>query len=216
MSKKTYGKLLSFIQHMFLQEIGPKFRPGTLKNVWDALFVIFEKLAHNFDFISIGYLNMYTEIVEKETKMANISSEDSILVMGCGSLPTTSVLISMKTGASIVAIDNDPKAVKEAIIHTKNYRFENKIKIKHADGLFYPVEKFDVIFVLYGVKKQKEIFKFLYDTMKDNARIIYRTATDIDGELTGEKIDLSNYFNVKNCIRSKSLGLVDSYLLMKK
>jgi 2-polyprenyl-3-methyl-5-hydroxy-6-metoxy-1,4-benzoquinol methylase len=216
MSRNINERLFSFMRRLFFEDIGPKFRVGTLKNLMDILFVIFEKLCHNFDFISRYYLDIYQEIVGKEIKLAKISSKDNILVIGCGSLPTTSVLIAMKADVDIVAIDNDSKAVKEAINYTNKHHFENRIKVEHADGLFYSIEKFDVIFVLYGVKRQKELFRHLAKNMKNTARIIFRTAIDTNGQLTGEKIVLSNYFIVKDCIRSKSLGLVDSFLLFKK
>ncbi len=216
MSRNINGRFFSFIQHIFFEEFGPKFRVGTLKNLMDILFVIFEKLCRAFDFMSEYYLDIYHEIVEKEIKLAKISSKDKVLVIGCGSLPATSVLITTKADVDVISIDIDPKAVRGAISYVKKHCLESRIKIECADGLFYSVKKFDIIFVLYGVKRQKEIFEYLAKNMKDDARIIFRTAIDANGQLTGEKIDLSNYFMVKNCIRSISLGVVDSFLLFKK
>lgn len=216
MSRTINERLFYFIQRLFFEDIGPKFHVGTFKNLMDILFVIFEKLCRNFDVISEFYLDIYKEIVEKEIKLAKISSKDDVLVIGCGSLPATSVLISMKTNSYVIAIDNDLKATEDAIFYVKEHNLEGRIKIECADGLLCPVRKFDVILVMYGVKRQKEIFENLAKNMKDNARIIFRTAIDSKGRLTGEKIELSDYFMVKGCVRSTSLGLVDSFLLFKK
>jgi protein-L-isoaspartate O-methyltransferase len=98
-------------------------------------------------------------MVEKEIKMAKINSDDLVLVIGCGSLPTTTVLISMKTGANVVSVDVDKKSIRDAAQYIKNLHLGDKIKLKHANGLNYSVKNFDVIFVLYGITKQEEMLE---------------------------------------------------------
>ncbi len=36
-------KIFSFIRHMVFEEIGSRMRPGSLKNLMDLLFMVFEK-----------------------------------------------------------------------------------------------------------------------------------------------------------------------------
>jgi len=141
MSKRVIERFFSFAKRMFFDEISTKFHPGSAKKFMDLS----------------NYLKMYQELVDKETEMANISSKDLILVIGCGSLPITAVLISMKTKAHVIAIDRDHKAVKDAIKYIKRLHLEGYIEIEHADGLFYPLNKFDAIFLLYGVTRQEEL-----------------------------------------------------------
>ena len=128
-----------------------------------------EKIAHRFDIISCYYLRLYDELVEKEITMANISSEDFIFVIGCGSIPATPALIAMKTKARIVSIDKDLKAISRASKFIKTLDLQNVIKLEHADALYFPVENFDVIFVLYGVRQQKEILNY-FSTRLTNGR----------------------------------------------
>lgn len=216
MAKRMLEKLFSLVQHIIFRQIGTKVQASSLKKLMDRLFVIFEKIGHKFDIISFNYLKMHDEIVEKEIKMADISSGDHILVIGCGSLPATSVLLAMKTKAIIVSIDNDHRAIKEASWYIKNHNLENRINLEHADGLSYPLKKFDLIFVLYGVKQQKEILNYLANNMEDKTRVIIRSTTDVCNKILGENTDLSRTFMIKDSVRSESLGSIDSFLLLKK
>jgi len=211
MKEAMVGRFLSFSRRIIFNEIGDRLRPGSLKGFMDFAFAVFEKTAHNFEILSSFYLKQYEEIVENEIVLGDINAKDTVLVIGCGSLPSTAALVYQKTKASVAGIDIDPKAVNRAVVFLNNLNLKNKIKIDNADGLHYSVKNFDVIFVLYGVKKQKQIFEKLSKEMKKDARIIFRCPID-----NYDKIDLNSYFIVKNNFRSSSLGIIDSFLLLKK
>jgi len=216
MVKRIFEKFFSLTQYIIFRQIGTKLEVSSLKKLMDSLFVFFEKIGHKFDIISFNYLKMYDEMVEKEIKMADISPEDHILVIGCGPLPVTSVLLAIKTKAIIASIDNNHKAIKEALQYIKNHNLENRINLECADGLNYSVKKFDLIFVLYGVKQQKEILKYLANNVGNKIRVIIRSTTDICDKILGENTELSQFFVVKDSTRSGSLGAIDSFLLLKK
>jgi len=211
----TEGFFSLFI-YIFYRQIGTKFRTDALKFFWDIFFVVLEKIGFKFDVISSNYIKLYDDIVEKEICMAKISSKDRILVIGCGSLPATTALIAMKTKAEITTIDTDLKAAHEASYFFKNLNLERQITVEHADGLKYPISKFDVIFVLYGVQQQKEILNYLAENMQDTTKIIFRTVWDTQGRLSNKYIDVSRLFLVKDHVSSEYLGSVDSLLLLKK
>ena len=211
----TEGFFSLFI-YIFYRQIGTKFRTDALKFFWDIFFVVLEKIGFKFDVISSNYIKLYDDIVEKEICMAKISSKDRILVIGCGSLPATTALIAMKTKAEITTIDTDLKAAHEASYFFKNLNLERQITVEHADGLKYPISKFDVIFVLYGVQQQKEILNYLAENMQDTTKIIFRTVWDTQGRLSNKSIDVSRLFLVKDHVSSEYLGSVDSLLLLKK
>lgn len=211
----TEGFFSLFI-YIFYRQIGTKFRTDVFKFFWDIFFVVLEKIGFKFDVISSNYIKLYDDIVEKEICMAKISSKDRILVIGCGSLPATTALIAMKTKAEITTIDTDLKAAHEASYFFKNLNLERQITVEHADGLKYPISKFDVIFVLYGVQQQKEILNYLAENMQDTTKIIFRTVCDTQGRLSNKSIDVSRLFLVKDHVSSEYLGSVDSLLLLKK
>ena len=216
MPSRVIEKFFSYAYRIFFKQAGTKIRAGLLKNLMDKLFILFEKIGRKFDIISSNYLKLYHEMVEKEIKMAKINSDDLVLVIGCGSLPTTTVLISMKTGANIVSVDIDKKSIKEAAQYIKNIHLGDKIKLEHANGLNYSVKNFDVIFVLYGITKQEEMLEYLASNMGKNSRIIFRTTTDLQDKMHKGHIDLSKYFLVRDSTLSESFASIESYLLLKK
>lgn len=216
MPSRVIEKFFSYAYHIFFKQAGAKMRAGLLKNLMDRLFILFEKIGRKFDIISSNYLKLYHEMVEKEIKMAKINSDDLVLVIGCGSLPTTTVLISMKTGANVVSVDVDKKSIRDAAQYIKNLHLGDKIKLKHANGLNYSVKNFDVIFVLYGITKQEEMLEYLASNMGKNSRIIFRTATDLQDKMHKGHIDLSKYFLVRDSTLSESFASIESYLLLKK
>ncbi len=209
------NNLLSKCRHIFFNELGDKFNTKSLKKLMDFLYVLFEKIAIEFDFLSKNYIDLYKEIVEKEIKLAKIKTNDKVLVIGCGSLPVTSILLKEKTKANIDSIDIDKNAIKNAIIfHNKN-NFNTDLDFIHADGANHLIEKYDVILILYGIKQQRQIFEYVSLNMKENARIMFRTGIESDKKDIENIKELEKYFKVVQKIKSKTLFPVGTYLLNK-
>lgn len=213
---QIFLKLFNLQRQIFFEKISPKFRPGSLKNIWDLIFVIFEKTAYYFKDISSIYIDIYEEMVNNEVNMAEISNRDNILVIGCGSIPATSILLFKKISANIVSIDKDKSAVKKAQNFLKKENLEDEIKIINGDGGKTPIKKFSVIFLLFGVKKPEEIFKHILENAATDTKIIFRTTPKKNGNIDNKKMSLFRYFEIKDCVVSKSWGPVHSYLLLKK
>jgi len=216
MIKKTIERLLSIIRYLFFEVLSPRFNAAAFKNIMDYIYVILEKFVYSFEILSQNYLKLYEETVEKEIKMANIQKYEKILVIGCGALPATTALIGLKTKAEITAIDYDAIAVKKAKKFIEKQRLSKKIKIEHADGHTYPLDNFDVIFILYGVKKQELLLENILEKIKIKTKIIFRTNQDALDQLVGGEEFLSKIFNVKDIIESESMYTSISYLLTKK
>ena len=213
MTNQKKPTFLLFVPHLMFKVIGPKLRPGSFKHVMDVCFIVFEKMAEHFDVAVSLYLELYEEIVEKEIALAAISDSDRVLVIGCGSLPVTPLLLAKKTKAKIDAIDCDEKAVNDGLKFLTHKNLRDEITLEYADGSGFPAGNFDVIVVLYGVRNQENVFQNLLKTMKPSARIVYRTVLDNDGKML---IDVSSFFMMKDSVRSYSLGVLDSLLLVKK
>ena len=122
----------------------------------------------------------------------------------------------METKAHVTAIDKDDIAVKEAIKYIRNHHLDDKVKIEHADGEFYPLNRFDVIYLSYGMKNRGNIFKVIANNTKKNSRIIFRTVIDSQNGNKKHTTELSKWFLVKDSIKSETLPPAASYLLLKK
>lgn len=216
MTHSKIEQIFSFAQTVVFKRAGRIFPTNSLKGIMDIGFVVFEKVGCKFDIISSLYLKFYQEIVAKELAMAHVHPLDHVLVIGSGSLPATPALLAVNTKATVVSIDRDRAAVKQATKYVKAHRLARTLSIDHADGLHYPVERFNVIFVLYGVKQPELILEYLGEHCHDATRIILRTITDSQGTITDKTINLAHHFIIHDKIQTDTLGSMTSFLLQKK
>ena len=214
MTKKS-SKLLSFARWIFFEAVSPKFKIEKFKGLMDFSYVFFEKFAVSFEILYSNYFALYDELVEKEVRLAKINSKDNVLVIGSGSLPSTTIQIARKTGAKVLGIDIDPIAIRNSKKLMKNIDIQN-IAFELADGVSYSYKNYNVIFVLYGITAQKEILHNISNKMDNNTRIIYRTAEDVLKDKLGGKDYLLKYFKVGDYVDSELFNVSRSYLLTKK
>lgn len=216
MSMSMMERKLSFVQTIVFKHIGKKFPTNALKGLMDSLFVIVEKVGCKFEVVSSLYLKLYQDIVSKELAMVHVSPQNHVLVIGGGSLPATPALIAMNTKAVVVSIDHDRTAVKDATRFVKSHHLGRTLFIEYADGLHFPVERFNVIFILYGVKQPDLLLEYLAEHCHDTTRIVLRAITDEKGMITDHKISISTHFLVRDQMQTDSLGSMTSFLLQKK
>jgi precorrin-6B methylase 2 len=216
MSTSTLEHLFSFLQTIVFKQIGNKMPTNALKGVMDIAFIVFEKVGCKFEIISSIYLKLYHDIVLKELSMACLTKDDRVLVIGSGSLPATPALIAQNAQVTIVSIDKDRTAVKNAVSYVKNHHLDSRLTIEYADVLQYSVERFTVVFVLYGVKRPQEVLVYLASHIHENTRVIFRAITDAQGKFEDQTIDILKHFSIKEKVHSETLGSFDSFLLMKK
>jgi 2-polyprenyl-3-methyl-5-hydroxy-6-metoxy-1,4-benzoquinol methylase len=209
-------RLLSSLQNLIFHQIGSKIRTNALKGIMDYVFILFEKIGCKFDIVSEIYLKLYREIVAKEIILAQITKDDRVLVIGSGSLPATPILLARDTGATVVSIDKDLQAVKEATQYLKSKKLDQMLKVECANGFTYPLERFTVIVVLYGVKQPAEMMRYLASRTNQTTRVVYRTITDAKGQIRDKTLELEQHFIIQKQIHTQSLGSFDSFLLMKK
>lgn len=215
-SNQEVTQIISRFPRFILQKLGIKFDVHKLKKFNDLGFVIIEKIIIKLEKFHPLYLDFYEEITENEIKLANISENDKILHVGCGSFPATSIILAKKTGAKITCIDINNKSVKQAQIFVSKYNLSDQIEIKNADANQFPVENFDLILLSQGIKPHKKILKNISQTIKPNTRVIFRTTCNIDGNLCQNDMFLNELFEIVQIEYNKKNGLLISILLNKK
>ena len=155
-------------------------------------------------------------MTENEIKLANISKNDRILHVGCGPLPATSIILAKETGAKITGIDYNPNSVKQAKFFISKYHLSDQIQIIHADAIQFPVDNFDLILLSQGIKPRKKILEQISKSIKPNMRVIYRTTSSVDGEISQNDLFLKEIFKIVKIAYNKKNGLLISILLNKK
>ena len=206
------SKLVQF----FLEKIGVKFDSYKLKKFNDLGFIVIEKIVVKLDKLLPFYLDFYRVMVENEINLANISKNDTVLHIGCGPIPSTSILLAKIIGAQITAIDKNSHSVDQARLCVSKTDVSDKIKIVHGDAIFFPVENLDIIIVSMGVKPIKNILKRIAKSMKDDAYVIFRTSSSPNGEIAKNDLFIKDIFNVNKVVAQKKNALLISILLSKR
>jgi len=214
-SSKIIGKI-SKIFSLFLKNFSLKMNAFSFKKLSDHMFAIAEKIVIKMNKLLPLYVKYYEDIIDKEITMANISSSDRVLHMGCGPIPATSILIARKTGAVVTGIDRNSRSVEESrsCIHILNSN--GRVLIKYAEALKFPIEKFNVIIVSQGIEPRDNILEYISQSMKDDARVIFRTISSVEGEITQNDVFLEHLFRVGTMAFHEQHGLLVSVMLFKK
>jgi len=202
--------------YFIVEKISIKFDIHKLKRFIDLEFIIVEKIVSKLNHMLPYYLDFYKKMLDNELEAVNISKEDKILHIGCGPIPATAILISNKTKAQVIGIDNNLKSVNQALKCISNQLFSEKIQIIHADALDFPVENFDLIIISQGVKPCEQILKNISKKMKKTCNVIYRTSSLRNGNLAKNDFFIKDLFSLKKIIHQEKNGLLVSVLINTK
>ena len=172
-------------------------------------YLLEEFLAKYIKYFDNHLRNYRKKTVTDELKNLNISPDDKVLFIGCGILPSTPIMLAENTDVKeIITIDNS-----ETYVNKKG--LSDRIKIKHADGVTYSVENYDVIFIAGNVWPIKSVLKNLSINMKENANLICRNIRkDIDYIFKEE--GLNDYFSIKSSSKHPHGPEFNSLFLVKK
>jgi precorrin-6B methylase 2 len=135
-------------------------------------FTLLELLASRIHLFDKLLTQWRAPVFLQEIKLLNISSEDNILHIGCGALPSASVFIAQEKNAQVTGIDNNIIAVRLAQSYIKKKHLSHQVTIEFGDGMAYPVQNFDVIFIAINVWPIDSVLMHLANTMKPTARIL--------------------------------------------
>ncbi len=138
------------------------------------LYYILEVFSVKSRWVHRWYMKWLGEIFIEEFRLAKVTEQDRVLHIGCGALPTMSLLAAGEAHAKVVAIDKDLNAMQRAQQYVASQHLSNLIAVEHGEGTTYPVNSFDVIFIATNVTPIEEIFRHLKENAKPEAQIVCR------------------------------------------
>jgi len=199
-----------------VERIGTKFDNHKLKKYVNLMFIYAEKISVKLSKLLPKYLDFYNKMVDNEINLANISKDDKILHIGCGPIPATSILIAKKTGANVLGIDHNSYSIKQAFACLEQLNFSDKVEVKCAEAGNFAVEQFDLIIISQGIRPCNIILEKIAKSMKPDARVVFRTSSNDDGEISENDMFIKDIFIVSKTVSQKQNGLLLSILLLKK
>jgi len=137
-------------------------------------WIFIDNIAYKFEIIAKLYDKLVSTVYKNEYKASNISNDDKILHIGCGAYPLTELTLARTTGAKIVGIDRNSKAIKLANIVVYKKNLQDKIKIDHGNGMNYPIEEFNIIIVSSCTLPLLQVVDYIFKNVKNESKIIVR------------------------------------------
>ncbi len=135
----------------------------------------FEKLASRSRILSGMYMLPYRRLVRREGMLAQLTNDDTVLVVGGGSIPFTPILLTRFFGVDVHTIDIDPHAIKRARRILDRMGLASKVKVSLHDGTKPFGEPYDVALLTLQAEPKPQILKQLRSDMK-RTRILARVA----------------------------------------
>jgi precorrin-6B methylase 2 len=171
-----------------------------VKRISNCFWEIADTWSYQNNIITRIYNKTIGKEYRKEYENCSISSHTSILHIGCGSYPLTEIILASCTTGQIVGIDKNSKSVQRGQQVIKKNKLDNRITLKHGDGLDFPVEEFDVIIVSSCSQPKVKILQHLFQKVKSHSTIIVREV-DIATKDILKSIDAHRDIELKKQIR---------------
>jgi len=175
-------------------------------------FSFLERLSMNINYFYLLLYKWRKNVILNEIKMANLSTEDKILHIGCGIFPTGAIVIAREKNVTVTGIDNNYRYIKLARKIVDRNNLSDLIKIEYGNGINYHIKDFNVIYISINVYPIDSVLENLSIHAKKNTKVIYKTyKNDID--IFSEKLELENKFSVEFIQQNPR---TQSILLIKK
>jgi len=190
----------------------PKSRLQWHRVVSCYVFTFMEILASRLTMVERLLIRWRTPAFSKEIALLQVAPEEKVLHIGCGAYPSASLDIARGRHAQVVGIDNNIIAVRLAQSYIKRKQLTSLITIELADGVSYPLDRFDVIFIAINVWPIDAVLSHCARTMKPTARILVKGSHDDLIEVL-EKKEFHQALSIAATLKHPTS---ESFLLKKK
>ncbi len=176
------------------------------------VFTFMEILASRLTLVERLLIRWRTPAFSKEIALLDIQQDENVVHIGCGAYPTASLDIARGRHAHVVGIDNNIIAVRLAQSYIKRKHLTSLISVELADGVSYPLGRFDVIFIAINVWPIDAVLSHCARDMKTSARILVKGSHD-DLVAVLEKEEFRQTFDIAATLKHPTS---ESFLLKKK
>ncbi len=121
------------------------------------LIIQLEKIASYSKWGINRYTKPYETIVANEIALGEITQTDTVLNIGCGSIPFTAILLAQKTGCKVKALDHDKQAVKNAKRVVTRLNLSDLITVYEHHGESFDEYSFDKAILALQVSPLQEV-----------------------------------------------------------
>jgi len=152
------------------------FKDQLMNTCTNILWRIIDIIAENFPiFASRYYEKIIGDEYQREYHQFNISADDSVLHIGCGTYPLTEIILrSSCNPKKIKGIDNRKKATAIAKKYILTQKKNQRIIIDYGDGTQYDLKGYSTIIISSCATPKTPILKHLINNASPQTKIILR------------------------------------------
>jgi len=140
---------------------------------------VVEKIEKGISYISPLswlYSRPYRQVVRREMELASVNSDATVLNIGCGAVPFTARFVVQQTGAGVIAVDTDSRAVDRASRLVQTWGMADRIELRHVDATKLLDVDFDLALVALQAQPKTAIFERLSEIAPAGRAIFRRPA----------------------------------------
>lgn len=161
----------------------------SLKGIHDKIIFNLELILERSKFLSNLYTKFFTKMTLEEFSMAGIDplKNANVLVIGCGPVPHTLIILGKNTRWNIKGIDKDINAVERARNMIRENNLEDRVRVENEEGLNVDLKEYELIVIAYGVEPKEKVLERVLNEKPSNAKVIYRTTWEIFDIIYGKE-----------------------------
>jgi ubiquinone/menaquinone biosynthesis C-methylase UbiE len=188
-----------------------KFPTNWKRFLSSLIFTLLEIFATQMNLFDSLLTKWRKPVLSHEIQMLNIIPSEKVLHLGCGAFPSATIFIAKEKKTHVVGIDNNYIVMKLARSCVKKKNLLDLVTIEYGDGINYPVQDFDIIYIAINVWPIDKVLFHLAQTMKPTARILCKGSyQDINSLL--KKKEFQSLFLVASALEYPR---IQSFLLIK-
>ena len=184
------------------------------KSLSDLFYILLEYLISKSKFLSSIYIKLYKYQTKNEIILGDIHQTDKVLLIGCGSIPASAILLLNFSNCKITAIDNDKIAIENAVKLLIKYGMYKSINVIFEKGEDIDINNFDVIIISKGISDKEEILNNMACSINYNTKIIVRVNITKEKEKIIDTMNKLNFYY--NGYSTNFSGNSNSILFTKK
>ncbi len=115
-----------------------------------------------------AYTFPYRALLRRELRLAAVQPDDVLLNIGCGSAPFSAVLAAQFSGARVIAVDMDPRAVTGARSLVAGLGLSSRIEVVLADAANDPLPPASVALVALQAAPKDDIWQNLRHSLSES------------------------------------------------
>jgi len=153
----------------------------------NRLIRVVEKVLEGSKLLTDLYIRFFRKMTVDEFSKVFLPEDARVLIIGCGSIPHTAVIVGKEKPWKIVGVDRDKDAVQKARALVERYGLSERVDVVEGDGLTVDLSGYELVVLAHGVEPKDKILKRIAEEIDSRTTILFRTTWDFLDSVYGNE-----------------------------